>query len=51
MVATDGKTGRSKRFLCNIYKNVVSTQMLEVLLLGVRTVLRLERDSWSMANS
>ena len=27
---------------------VMSAQMLEVLLLGVGTVLRLERDAWSM---
>ena len=29
-------------------KNVMSAQMLEVSLLGVGTVLRLERDAWSM---
>ena len=29
-------------------KSVMSVQMLEVFLLGVRTVLRLERDAWSM---
>ena len=29
-------------------KNVMSAQMLEVSLLGVETVLRLERDAWSM---
>ena len=28
---------------------IVSAQMLEVTLLGVGTVLRLERDAWSMA--
>ena len=33
--------------LCNIWKNVMSAYMLEVSLLGVRTVLRLERDAWS----
>ena len=39
----------SKKFLCNIYgKNVMSARMLEVSLLGVGTVLRLERDAWSM---
>ena len=29
-------------------KNVMSAQMLEVSLLGVGTVRRLERDAWSM---
>ena len=29
-------------------KNVMSAHMLEVSLLGVGTVLRLERDAWSM---
>ena len=29
-------------------RSVMSTQMLEVSLLGVRTVLRLERNAWSM---
>ena len=29
-------------------KNVISAQMLEVSLLGVGTVLRLEREPWSM---
>ena len=29
-------------------RNALSTQMLEVSLLGVGTVLRLERDAWSM---
>ena len=28
----------------------MSAQMLEVSLLGVGTVLRLERDAWSMVN-
>ena len=32
----------------SIWKNVMSAQMLEVSLLGVGTVLRLERDAWSM---
>ena len=29
-------------------RNVMSTSLLEVSLLGVGTVLRLERDAWSM---
>ena len=29
-------------------KNVMNAQMLEVSLLGLGTVLRLERDAWSM---
>ena len=37
----------SKKFLRKIYgKNVMSARMLEVSLLGVGTVLRLERDAW-----
>ena len=38
----------SKNFICNIWKKVMSAQMFEVSLLGVGTVLRLERDAWSM---
>ena len=37
----------NKKFPCNIWKNVMSAQMLEVPLAGVGTVLRLERDAWS----
>ena len=34
---------------CVMYgRNVMSTSLLEVSLLGVGTVLRLERDAWSM---
>ena len=40
----------SKHFLYVIYgKSVMSARMLEVSLLEVGTVLRLERDAWSMA--
>ena len=36
-------------FLCDIWKkNEMSAQMLEIPLLGVGTVLRLERDAWYM---
>ena len=40
----------SKRFLCSIDygRSVLSGQMLEVSLLEVGTVLRLEMDVWSM---
>ena len=39
----------SKRFLRNLWGgNVISTQTLKVSLLGVETVLRLERDAWSL---
>ena len=39
----------SKQFLCNIWrKGVMSAQSLEASLLGVETVLRLERDARSM---
>ena len=39
----------SKTFLCNMEKYVMSVQMLDVSLLGVGTVLRLEgvRGQWS----
>ena len=34
---------------CVVYgRNVMSTSLLEVSLSGVRTVLHLERDAWSM---
>ena len=47
--AKQGGDRISKHFLCSIYgKRVMSAQMLEVSLLGVGTVLRLERDAWSM---
>ena len=38
----------SKQFYVICGKSIMSAQMLEVPLLGVRTVLRLERDAWSM---
>ena len=38
----------SKKFPCNTWENVMSAQTLEVSLLGVGTVLRLERDAWSI---
>ena len=38
----------SKKFPCNTWENVMSAQTLEVSLLGVGTVLRLERNAWSM---
>ena len=41
---------KSKTFLRNIWKNTMSAQMLEVSLLGVGTVLRLERDAWPMSH-
>ena len=54
-MATDGETGRGqdkqKHYLVLyiIYrKNVTSAQMLDVSQFGVGTVLRLERDAWSM---
>ena len=54
MVATDGETGRGqdkqKVYYVKHGKNVMSAKMLEISLLGVGTVLRLERDAWSMVN-
>ena len=40
----------SKKFLlCNTWEKLMNAQkMLDVSLLGVGTVLRLERDAWSM---
>ena len=35
------------QFICSIGRSVMSAQLLEVSLLGVGTVLRLERDAWS----
>ena len=37
------------KILCNVWKNLMSVQMLPVPLLGAGTVLRLKRDAWSMA--
>ena len=34
--------------VCNVCKNEISTQTLEVPLLGLGTVLRLRRDAWAM---
>ena len=36
----------SKKFLCSIWKKIMSAQKLKVSLFGVGTVLRLERDAW-----
>ena len=53
MVATKGETGwgqGKKKKVCRKWKkkNVSNAQMLEVSPSGVRTVLRLESDAWSM---
>ena len=51
-MGTDDETGRGydkqKVSYVTHGKNVMSAQILEVPLLGVGTVLRLERDAWSM---
>ena len=39
---------RSKQFLCSIWKKLNERPKLEVSLSAVGTVLRLERDAWSM---
>ena len=47
------KTNLPGTLVCNKWgekKNVISALMVEVPLLGVGTVLRLERDAWSMVN-
>ena len=50
MIATDGQRGRRKakqelfHVICG--RNVLSAQMLDMFLVGVGTVLRLERDAW-----
>ena len=38
----------SKQFLCNIQKKRNERPNVEVSLSGVGTILRLERDAWSM---
>ena len=38
----------SKRFMCNIWKKRNERPNVEVSLLRAGTVLRLERDAWSM---
>ena len=50
MVATEGETtrGKDEQKVVTYGQNVMSAQMLEMSLLGVGTVLRLERDTWSM---
>ena len=52
MVATDDETGRGyvkqKKDDVIYGQNVRSAKILEMSLLGVGTVLRLERDAWSM---
>ena len=53
-MATDGETGRariSKQFLCNIWKTHngrPNVGGVSIRLLGVGTVLRLDRDASSM---
>ena len=54
-MATKGETERGssrKQKMFHVIngkkKNVMSAQTLEVYLLGVGTVLRIERDAWSM---
>ena len=53
MVATDGATGRAhdiyvKDSRVRYRENVMGPHMVEGSLLGVGTVLRVERDAWSM---
>ena len=53
MVAADGETGQgldnqTNRFYVVYGRSVGSAHPSEVSLLGVGTVLRLERDAWSM---
>ena len=44
----EGDNDKQKVSRQHMEKNAMSAQMLEVPLLGVGTVLRLERDAWSM---
>ena len=46
--AKQDEYGISKQFYVVYGKSVMSAQALEVSLLGVETVVRLERDAWSM---
>ena len=50
MTVAEGETGdqTTRVLLFNVWQNVVSSQMLEVSLLEVGTVLSLERKSWSV---
>ena len=51
MVGTGGENKGvrlAKSFYVIYLSNVMSAQMLEVPLVGVGTVFRLERDMWSM---
>ena len=52
MVATKGETTRGwdeqKVHMYCMEKNVLSAQKLEMSLVGVGAVLRLERNAWSM---
>ena len=51
-MATEGRNRTGIRYVEGSYvvygRNVMSTSLLEVPLLGVGTVHRLERDAWSM---
>ena len=53
MLATETARGAEDKmtifFNLNYRRNVLSAHMLEMPLLGVGAVLRLERDAWSMA--
>ena len=54
-MATKGETGRGqdKQNVFDVMygeKNAMSAQVLKVSLLGVGTVLCLERDAWSMSD-
>ena len=44
----EGEISKNIYLACNMWKNVMSAQVLEVSLLGVGTVLRLDKDAWSM---
>ena len=54
MVAADGQTGRrynrisKQTFYVGYGRRVKSAQVLEGSLVGVETVLRFDRDAWSM---
>ena len=50
-MTADGETGRGwdeQSVSCSMWKSLTGAQMLEASLSGVGTVIRLQRDAWSI---